>query len=81
MNRQLVQSSSIKSIGYDLVGMLLEVEFVSGAIYQYIGVPIVMYEGLMRAESKGKFLSENIKKGGFKYQRVFQNLNEKNEKQ
>ena len=70
MERMYVVSSNIRSIGYDASSMILEVEFLNGSIYQYYGVPEALYEGLMAADSHGKFLNEYIKKGGYRYDRV-----------
>ena len=70
MERKNVISSNIKSIGYDVVRSLLEVEFHSGWIYQYLGVPQHLYLGLMQASSHGGYLDDYIKKGGFSYTRV-----------
>jgi hypothetical protein len=41
--------------------MTLEVEFNSGAVYQYTDVPQGEYEGLMGSGSKGIYLNTNIK--------------------
>ena len=35
MERQYVSSSNIASIGYDPDNLVLEIEFLSGAVYQY----------------------------------------------
>lgn len=70
MERQFVTSSNIASIGYDSTSQILEVEFRDGSIYQYYDVPESLYDGLMSADSHGKYLNEYIKKGGFRYQRV-----------
>ncbi|MGB2673498.1 MAG: KTSC domain-containing protein, partial [Methanoregula sp.] len=57
MLRQAVQSSNLKSVGYDYQQNLLEIEFISGGIYQYSSVPKDMYSGLMDAPSHGKFFA------------------------
>lgn len=62
MEKNSVSSSrSVRSLGYDPPSEALEVEFVSGAIYQYYGVPRNMYEQMMSAASKGTFLNTYIK--------------------
>ncbi|MFY9981486.1 MAG: KTSC domain-containing protein [Methanoregula sp.] len=61
MLRQAVQSSNLKSVGYDYQQNLLEIEFISGGIYQYSSVPKDMYSGLMDAPSHGKFFARFIK--------------------
>ena len=40
--------------------MVLEIEFLSGAVYQYYDVPQSIYDGLMAADSHGKFLATYI---------------------
>lgn len=69
MQRYSVASSNIISIGYDEHSQTLEVEFLSGSIYQYYGVPLNLYEQLMQDGSKGRFLNTYIK-NAFGYSRV-----------
>lgn len=69
MARYSVASSNIASIGYDAPSQTLEVEFQGGAIYQYYGVPENMYDQLMQAGSKGRFLNMYIK-NAYGYSRV-----------
>lgn len=69
MDRYSVASSNIASIGYDASSHTLEVEFLSGTIYQYFGVPENMYDELMQAGSKGRFLNTYIK-NAYGYSRV-----------
>lgn len=55
-----VQSSNMAAVGYrddELV-----IEFKNGRRYVYSGVPREVYEGLMYAESKGRFFNENVRK-------------------
>lgn len=70
MERQYVTSSNILSIGYDPDNMILEVEFTTGAVYQYYDVPQSIYDGLMAADSHGTYLSAYVKKGGYRYAQV-----------
>ena len=51
-----VESSMIKAVGYDLTSQELEIEFTSGRVYRYTGVPVEVYEGLLAAESKGQYM-------------------------
>ena len=69
MERNSVSSSNIASIGYDESSETLEVEFLSGAIYQYYGVPLNLYEEIMLASSKGRFLHVYIK-NAYPYSRI-----------
>ena len=61
MLRQSVPSSNVASIGYDDATETLEVEFVSGSIYQYYNVPRNLFEELVSAASKEQFLNQYIK--------------------
>jgi len=61
MDRILVQSSNIRSVGHDANSSTLEIEFNSGSVYQYLNVPESEYKNLMSASSKGRYLNRNIK--------------------
>jgi len=68
MNRTAVDSSQIKSIGYDEGTQMLEVEFrYSGSVYTYFDVPKSVYDEMMASESVGKFFNAKVKGGGYKY--------------
>lgn len=69
MERQFVQSSNLRSVGYDQKTNILEIEFYSGGIYQYFNVPLDIYQGLLSAPSKGRFHAYNIK-NSYRYQRI-----------
>ena len=61
MDRQPVDSSLIRSVGYDLPSSVLEVEFVSGHVYEYFDVPLSVYSELMAAESLGAYFNDHVK--------------------
>ena len=61
MDKQRVSSSNVRSIGYEATSSTLEVEFNSGSLYQYSGVPEAIYAALIRAASKGSYLNNHIK--------------------
>ena len=52
-------SSAIRAVGYD--GSTLTVEFHSGRVYDHPRVPNSIYDGLMRASSKGAFYNRHIR--------------------
>jgi hypothetical protein len=60
--RQSVQSSAIAKIGYSKRRHILEIEFVNGAVYRYLDVPVMIYRDLMSAESKARFYDTNIRR-------------------
>ena len=69
MERNDVSSSNVKSVGYDGQTNTLEVEFHSGHVYQYYGVPERVYDEMMRAPSKGQFLHLEVR-NGYPYSRI-----------
>lgn len=69
MDRQPVTSSNVAEVGYEVDTMTLEVAFRNGTIYQYFDVPESVYQELMRSDSIGKFLNEQIK-NSYRYTKV-----------
>jgi hypothetical protein len=61
MNRIAVESDTLATIGYDVGCGILELEFRSGAIYQFFGVPYSVYEALLTAPSKGRYFNGAIR--------------------
>ena len=61
MLRQVVDSSSLRSIGYDRATATLEVEFRSGGIYQYEGVTVEIWNQLRNATSIGRFFQDQVR--------------------
>lgn len=61
MIRTPVSSSDLRSVGYEPTTFTLEIEFVSGGIYQYDGVPITTHQSLMSASSVGRYFHAYIK--------------------
>ena len=59
MDRQFVNSSNIRSIGYN--NGTLEIEFNHGGIYQYLNVPHHTYNQLMCASSHGQYFHRFVK--------------------
>lgn len=70
MHKQPVISSNLSSVGYDTKSRALEVEFLKGSVYQYENVPSVFYNGLISANSKGKYFDRMIVKGGYSFRRI-----------
>jgi hypothetical protein len=68
MRRLPVASSAISSVGYDKRSSMLEVEFQSGAVYDYFDVPPKVWQALLGAPSKGRFVSRRIR-GRFPFAR------------
>lgn len=70
MHRTAVQSSNVKSVGFDREQQLMEVEFHSGGIYQYADVKPGEYAALLAAESKGRYLNQYFVGAGRPYTRA-----------
>lgn len=61
MVRHSVSSSNLHSMGYSTINMVLEIEFNTGAVYQYFNVPANIYQALMSASSHGRYFDAYIK--------------------
>ena len=61
MRRRPVNSSNLRSVGYDAETSTLEIEFHHGGIYQYFGVPDQVYSSLMSFASHGKYFHRYIR--------------------
>jgi hypothetical protein len=60
MERIQLASRAVSSAGYDAEAQILELEFSSGRIYRYEGVPRGTYQWLLRAPSKGGYVARMI---------------------
>jgi hypothetical protein len=68
MDREEVSSSLLSSVGYDPADQLLEVELQDGKIYQYTDVSAETYQGLMAADSLGRYFNHHVR--GHNYRRI-----------
>ena len=64
-----VSSTNLSRVRYDDNKNILEIDFQGGRVYQFFDLPKQVFEGLLNAESKGKFFHEQIK-GHYRYARV-----------
>lgn len=55
-----VESSMIHAVGYDEENRCLEVVFNNGRVYCYENVPPDMFQGLLNAESKGRYMRAHV---------------------
>lgn len=60
MDRKRVNASNLRSVGYDPGKQLLEVEFTSGSIMQYSGVPSEVHRRFVNSPSPGSFFQDQI---------------------
>lgn len=61
IERLPVDSSNLKSVGYDETRGILAVEFQSGAIFHYYQVPLQVFEDMGAAESRGRYYAKEIR--------------------
>lgn len=59
--REVVQSSSVRSLGYERTKQALEIEFHGGRVYRYLRVPPEIWSAFKRAPSKGQFFKNFIR--------------------
>ena len=69
MKRLPVDSSAVRSIGYDPKSLVLEIEYANGSVYDYYGVPSETYQEFCEADSMGAFINFRIKPS-FEYREV-----------
>jgi hypothetical protein len=62
-------STVIHSYRYFSDEQRLRVTYVSGAVYDYLGVPIEVYAAMKAYQAKGTFLNREIK-GRYPFQKV-----------
>lgn len=63
VERWEVSCTSLKSVGYEKDGKVLEIEFQNGDICQYTGVPEEEYIALLEAGSHKEYFAQHIKDG------------------
>lgn len=61
LQRQPVRSRILRSVGYDEVTKILELEFQTGVIYHYLRVPHKIYQNLVKSDEAGKYFTEKIR--------------------
>ncbi len=61
MKMTAVDSTTLRTIGYDAERQLLQIEFQNRSLYQYFDVPAAVYEELLQAPSKGTYFNQSIR--------------------
>jgi hypothetical protein len=61
LERKPVKSRILSSVGYDEISKILEIEFHTGLVYEYSGVPSKVYKDLMNSEAIGKYFTEKVR--------------------
>jgi len=70
MPRADLNSTLLHAVTYQDQCAVLELEFRSGAVYRYFGIPQQTFEELLRAESKGGYFNSRIR-NRFAYAKVY----------
>ena len=60
MERKRVNSSKLRSVGYDEQSRTLEVEMSNGQVYQYVGVYPEVHRRFMAAPNPTSFFDDKI---------------------
>lgn len=61
MDMLRVFSSAISEVGYDAATQHMKIAFVQGRTYDFCGVPESVFDGLLKAASKGRYYDEHIR--------------------
>ena len=56
-----VSSSAMSAVGYDTQSRRMKITFVQGHTYDYCDVPEHVFDGLLRASSKGSYYNDFVK--------------------
>ena len=56
-----VNSSAIIAVGYDPQTRRMKIKFSQGDTYDFCGVPEHIFQGLLRAGSKGTYYNDHIR--------------------
>jgi hypothetical protein len=61
METQPINSTTIKSVTYNELDQICQINFLDGGVYWYFGVPQDIYDDFLKAKSKGQYLTQIIK--------------------
>jgi hypothetical protein len=61
MINQMVLSKEIEWVGYEKNRNMLQVEFLTGSVYQYDNVPEFVFYDFLNASSHGRFFETEVK--------------------
>ncbi len=65
----ITRSGMVKTISYDAAEKILTLEFNSGGSYAYSEVPKEIFDGILNAESAGKYYHAHIK-GKYSHEKI-----------
>lgn len=70
MDRIVVESSLIRTVGFDTLTSILEIEFCGGKVYEYSNIPAAVYLELISAPSIGRYFNLNIRNAAYECRRL-----------
>ena len=70
ITKHLVESSNLEWVGYDEQKRDLYIGFKNKTVYRYYNVPQDIFDGLLKAGSKGRYFWMKIRRQPFEYKRV-----------
>jgi hypothetical protein len=56
-----VESGNLEAVGYDPATRELQVQFLSGSLYSYAGVPQDLYDRILNSDSPGGVFAREVK--------------------
>ncbi|NCD69254.1 KTSC domain-containing protein [Mucilaginibacter agri] len=62
-------SSVVAHMDYNKSKRVLRITYTSGMVYDYLSVPVEVYNEMLAADSKGQYLNYSIK-GKYRYKKV-----------
>lgn len=65
-----VESSNVSAVGYDAKTERMAVQFKSGGLYHYHGVPAKAADAVLTAKSVGSAVRATLVQGGYRYDRL-----------
>lgn len=61
MSGVVSRSPELRTVRYDPVNAVLEVEFPNAGVFQFFGIPLAMYEALLAAPSREEYFEKYIR--------------------
>lgn len=67
-----ISSDNVSAAGYNVSSKVMTVQFKSGAIYEYLGVPLNLWEDFLAAQPNpwSEIGNPRLAQGGFAYKRI-----------
>jgi len=70
MERTRVKSNTIRTVGYDELTQILEIQFQQGGTYQYFGVSKKIYDNMIKPSSTPEEYYERFIKNRYRHEKI-----------